>query len=158
MTLDAGDPAPDFDLPCDGGGRLTLGDLKGRPAVIYFYPKDDTPGCTKEACGFRDAWADVQDAGVQVVGVSKDSVKRHDTFKAKYDLPFPLVSDGDGTLCRAFGVLVDKTTPSGKPSTSVQRATFLLDADGVIRKAWPKVKVAGHVEAVLAAAREVTAA
>jgi peroxiredoxin Q/BCP len=158
MTLNAGDPAPDFDLPRDGGGRLSLVDLNGAPAVIYFYPKDDTPGCTKEACGFRDAWTVIQEAGIQVVGVSKDSVKRHDTFKAKYELPFPLLSDGDGTLSRAFGVMVDKTTPSGKPSTSVQRATFLIDADGVIRKVWPKVKVAGHVDDVLAAARELTAA
>ncbi len=154
MTLDAGDPAPEFDLPRDGGGRLALADLKGRPAVIYFYPKDDTPGCTKEACGFRDSWQALQDAGVQVVGVSKDSVKRHDTFRSKYDLPFPLISDGEGTLAQAFGVLVDKTTPSGKPTTSVQRSTFLLDAEGVVRKAWPKVKVAGHVDEVLAAVRE----
>ena len=156
MTLAAGDPAPEFDLPRDGGGRLSLADLKGQPAVLYFYPKDDTPGCTKEACGFRDSWQALQDAGIQVVGVSKDSVKRHDTFRSKYDLPFPLISDSDGTLAQAFGVLMEKTTASGKPSTSVQRSTFLLDADGVIRKAWPKVKVAGHVDEVLAAARELT--
>lgn len=154
MTLDAGDTAPDFTLPRDGGGTLSLADLKGKPAVIYFYPKDDTPGCTKEACGFRDAWEDVTDAGIQVVGVSKDSVKRHDTFKAKYDLPFPLLADEDGTLCEAFGVWKEKTM-YGKKSMGIERSTFLLDSDGVVRKVWRRVKVDGHVEKVLAEAKGV---
>ena len=153
MTLDAGDPAPEFDLPRDGGGRLSLADLKGRPAVIYFYPKDDTPGCTKEACGFRDAWADVTDAGINVVGVSKDPAKSHDKFKAKYDLPFPLISDEDTELAQAFGVWKEKNM-YGKKTMGVERSTFLLDAEGVIRKAWRKVKVDGHVDKVLEEARK----
>ncbi len=152
MTLDIGDTAPDFTLPRDGGGTLSLADLKGKPAVIYFYPKDDTPGCTKEACGFRDAWEDVTDAGIQVVGVSKDPVKRHDTFKAKYELPFPLLADEDGTLCEAFGVWKEKNM-YGKKSMGIERSTFLLDADGVVRKVWRRVKVDGHVEKVLAEAK-----
>jgi peroxiredoxin Q/BCP len=152
MSLDVGDKAPDFSLPRDGGGTLTLDDLKGRPTVLYFYPKDDTPGCTREACGFRDSWQDVQDGGIQVVGVSKDPVKRHDNFKAKYDLPFPLVADEEGELCTAFGVWKEKNM-YGKKTMGIERSTFLLDAEGVIRQVWRKVKVDGHVEKVLAAAR-----
>ena len=148
MSIDVGDPAPAFSLPRDGGGTLSLADLKGRPTVLYFYPKDDTPGCTKEACGFRDAWAEVEAAGVQVVGVSKDSVKRHDNFKAKYDLPLTLVADENVALCTAFDVYKEKNM-YGKKSMGIERSTFLLDADGVVRKVWRKVKVDGHVPAVL---------
>jgi peroxiredoxin Q/BCP len=152
MSLDVGDAAPEFSKPRDGGGTLSLSDLKGKPTVIYFYPKDDTPGCTKEACGFRDAWSDLTDAGINVVGVSKDSVKRHDNFKTKYELPFPLVADEDGELCQAFGVWVEKNM-YGKKSMGIERSTFLLDGDGVVRQVWRKVKVDGHVPKVLEAAK-----
>lgn len=152
MSLDIGDKAPDFSLPRDGGGTLSLRDLEGGPAVLYFYPKDDTPGCTKEACGFRDAWSDVAAAGIQVVGVSKDSVRRHDNFKAKYELPFPLIADEQGELCEAFGVWKEKNM-YGRKTMGIERSTFLLDAGGVIRKAWRKVKVDGHVDEVLTAAK-----
>ena len=156
MTVDVGDPAPDFSKPRDGGGTLWLADLKGRPTVIYFYPKDDTPGCTKEACGFRDAWADVTDAGINLVGVSKDPASSHDKFKAKYELPFPLISDEDTELAQAFGVWKEKNM-YGKKTMGVERSTFLLDADGVIRKAWRKVKVDGHVDKVLEEAKKLRA-
>jgi peroxiredoxin Q/BCP len=152
MSLDVGDSAPDFSLPRDGGGTMTLADLKGKPTVLYFYPKDDTPGCTKEACGFRDAWQDVSDNGIQVIGVSKDSAKRHDNFKAKYELPFPLIADEQGELCEAFGVWKEKNM-YGKKSMGIERSTFLLDGDGVIRKVWRRVKVDGHVDKVLEAAK-----
>jgi len=148
MSIDVGDPAPDFTLPRDGGGTLSLADLKGRPTVLYFYPKDDTPGCTKEACGFRDSWDEVAAAGINVVGVSKDSVKRHDTFKTKYGLPFPLLADEDARLCQAFDVYKEKNM-YGRKTMGIERATFLLDAEGVVRKIWRKVKVDGHVPAVL---------
>jgi peroxiredoxin Q/BCP len=153
MTVDVGDPAPDFSKPRDGGGTLSLADLKGRPTVIYFYPKDDTPGCTKEACGFRDAWTEVTDAGINVVGVSKDSASSHDKFKAKYELPFPLISDADTDLAQAFGVWKEKNM-YGKKTMGVERSTFLLDAEGVIRKVWRKVRVDGHVDKVLEEARK----
>jgi len=156
MSVDVGDPAPDFTLPRDGGGEISLAELKGRPTVLYFYPKDDTPGCTKEACGFRDAWEEVTEAGINVVGVSRDSVKKHDNFKAKHELPFPLIADEDGTLCQAFGVWKEKNM-YGRKTMGIERSTFLLDADGVIRQAWRKVKVDGHVDKVLAAAKALSA-
>ncbi|MCB2101238.1 MAG: thioredoxin-dependent thiol peroxidase [Rhodobacterales bacterium] len=152
MSLQEGDTVPEFSLPTDGGGTLSRADLKGGKAVIYFYPKDMTSGCTTEAEGFRDAIADFQAAGTRVVGVSKDSVKRHDNFKAKHDLPFTLISDADGTLCEAFGVWVEKSM-YGRKYMGIERATFLVDGDGVIRQAWRKVKVTGHVAAVLKAAQ-----
>ena len=148
-----GDKAPDFDAPTDGGGALKLSALKGKKVVLYFYPKDDTTGCTKEACGFRDHLAGLADAGTVVVGVSRDSVKRHDNFRAKYELPFQLVSDEDGAICAAFGVWVEKMN-YGRKYMGIERATFLIDAGGVVRQVWRKVKVAGHVEAVTQAAAE----
>ena len=153
MTVDVGDAAPDFSLPRDGGGTLSLADLKGKPAIVYFYPKDDTPGCTKEACGFRDVWSDLSDASLQVVGISKDSVAKHDKFKAKYELPFPLLADEDCAVCQAFGVWKEKNM-YGKKTMGIERSTFLLDADGVIRKVWRKVKVDGHVDQAIAAAKD----
>ena len=152
MTVDAGDRAPDFKLPTDGGGHFSLSALKGKTVVLYFYPKDDTSGCTKEAIGFRDALAAFEAAGAMVIGVSKDSVARHDRFKAKYDLNFPLVSDEDGTLCAAYGVWVEKSM-YGRKYMGIERATFLIDGDGRIARVWRKVKVPGHVDEVLAAAR-----
>lgn len=152
MTLTVGDKAPDFTLPTDGGGNLSLKDLKGKKVVLYFYPKDDTPGCTTEAQGFRDAIKEFEKAGAVIVGASKDSVARHDKFKAKYDLPFHLVSDEEGTLCEACGVWVEKNM-YGRKYMGIQRATFLIDEKGVVRETWPKVKVKEHAAEVLAAVK-----
>ncbi len=152
MTLTVGDKAPDFNLPTDGGGNLSLKDLKGKKVVLYFYPKDDTPGCTTEAQAFRDAIKDFEKAGAVIVGASKDSVARHDKFKAKYDLPFHLVSDEEGTLCEAYGVWVEKNM-YGRKYMGIQRATFLIDEKGVVRETWPKVKVKEHAAEVLAAVK-----
>ena len=150
MTLNVGDKAPDFKLPTDGGGTLALKDLKGKKVVLYFYPKDDTPGCTTEAQNFRDAIKKIEKAGAVVVGASKDSVARHDKFKAKYDLPFTLVSDEEGTLCESYGVWVEKNM-YGRKYMGIQRATFLIDEKGKIAAIWPKVKVKEHADEVLAA-------
>ena len=152
MALAEGDKAPNFTMPADGGGTVSLSDLKGKQAVLYFYPKDDTPGCTKEACAFRDAMPDFSKVKATIIGVSKDSVKRHDNFKAKYDLPFTLAADEDGSVCEAYGVWVLKKN-YGREYMGIERATFLIGADGKIRKIWRKVKVNGHAEAVLEAAQ-----
>jgi len=150
--LEAGDKVPNFTLPTNGGGTLSLKDLKGRKAVIYFYPKDMTPGCTTEAQDFRDQIKAFDKAGCTVVGVSKDSVKRHDNFVEKQNLPFKLISDENGTLCEDFGVWVEKNM-YGRKYMGILRATFLVDAKGVIRQVWPKVKVKGHAAEVLEAAK-----
>ena len=152
VELKAGDPAPDFDLPADGGGRVRLADFKGKPVVVYFYPKDDTPGCTNEAKGFTEAIGDFAKAGVAVVGVSKDSVARHDKFKAKYDLGFPLGADVEGKMVEDWGVWIEKKL-YGREYMGIDRATFLVGADGKIARAWRKVKVPGHVAEVLKAAQ-----
>jgi peroxiredoxin Q/BCP len=146
--LSPGDRAPDFDLPTDGGGRVRLDDYAGRALVLYFYPKDDTPGCTTEAQGFSQALADFDTAGAAVVGVSKDSPKRHDRFKAKYGLGFPLASDETGEMLERYGVWVEKSL-YGRTYMGIDRATFLIGPDGVIRRIWRKVKVPGHVVEVL---------
>ncbi|WP_420564531.1 thioredoxin-dependent thiol peroxidase [Thalassobaculum sp.] len=154
MSLNVGDKAPDFTMPTDGGGEVSLATLKGKPVVLYFYPRDDTPGCTKEACGFRDALPDFTGAGgVEIIGVSRDTVAKHDKFKAKYDLPFTLGADETGAVTEAYGVWVEKSM-YGKKSMGIERSTFLIDGNGVIRGVWRKVKVPGHVEEVLAAAKE----
>ncbi|MEC9265911.1 MAG: thioredoxin-dependent thiol peroxidase [Pseudomonadota bacterium] len=152
MALSEGDTAPDFTMPTDGGGTVRLSDLKGKPVILYFYPKDDTPGCTKEACGFRDSLPDFSGAGATVIGVSKDTVAKHDKFKAKYDLTFPLASDEDGAVCEAYGTWVEKSM-YGRKYMGIDRATFLIDGDGKLAKIWRKVKVPGHVEDVLAAVK-----
>ena len=144
--LETGDKAPNFNLPVNGGGTLSLKDLKGKAVVMYFYPKDMTPGCTTEAQDFRDHIKDFQKAGA--VGVSKDSVKRHDNFVEKQALPFQLISDENGTLCEDFGVWAEKSM-YGRKYMGIIRATFIIDAKGVIRHVWPKVKVKGHAEDVL---------
>ena len=154
MSLNVGDKAPDFTMPTDGGGEVSLATLKGKPVVLYFYPRDDTPGCTKEACGFRDALPDFTGSGgVEIIGVSRDTVTKHDKFKAKYDLPFTLGADETGAVTEAYGVWVEKSM-YGKKSMGIERSTFLIDGNGVIRGVWRKVKVPGHVEEVLAAAKE----
>ena len=152
MTLKTGDKAPAFDLPTDGGGTLTLGSLKGKKVVLYFYPKDATPGCTTEAQDFRDRIKAFEKAGATVLGASKDSVKRHDNFKAKLSIPFALLSDGEGTLCNDYGVWIKKKL-YGREYMGIERATFLIDEKGVVREIWHKVKVKGHAEAVLDAVK-----
>ncbi len=150
MSLEIGDKAPDFTAATDGGGKLKLGSLKGQKVILYFYPKDDTSGCTKEACGFRDQLPDFGKAKATVVGVSKDSVASHDKFKKKYELPFTLVSDEDGRICEAYGTWVEKSM-YGRKYMGIDRSTFLIDKDGVVRNVWHKVKVPGHVAEVLKA-------
>jgi peroxiredoxin Q/BCP len=152
VTLDAGRPAPDFDLPTDGGGRVRLTDFKGKPLVLYFYPKDDTPGCTKEAQGFAEAYPELRAAGIELLGISKDSARSHDQFKAKYQLPFSLASDAAGDVIAAYGSWVEKSR-YGKKYMGIDRSTFLIDGDGILRRVWRKVSVPGHVAEVLDAAR-----
>jgi peroxiredoxin Q/BCP len=152
MSATEGKKAPAFTMPTDGGGKVSLKDLKGRNVVLYFYPKDDTPGCTKEACGFRDALADFSGVDAEIIGVSKDSVARHDKFKAKYELPFTLASDEDGSVCEKYGTWVEKSM-YGRKYMGIERATFLIDGTGKVRRVWRKVKVAGHVDEVLEAVR-----
>ncbi|WP_293881368.1 peroxiredoxin [Sphingomonas sp.] len=154
MTLQKNDPAPDCGFDISGGGRKSVADYRGAPLVIYFYPRDDTPGCTKEAQGFSALADDFAQAGVAVVGISKDSVAKHDKFAVKYDLKIALGSDGDGSVCEAFGVWVEKLL-YGRQYMGIERATFLIGSDGTVLQVWHKVKVAGHAEAVLAAVRGV---
>lgn len=151
MTLEAGQKAPDFTLPATGNETITLSALKGNPVVVYFYPKDDTPGCTTEACNFRDNTDTMEENGVTVIGISKDSVKSHEKFKEKFQLNFPLASDEDGKTLEAYGVWVEKSM-YGKKYMGVERATFLIDANGVIARVWRDVKVTGHVDEVRQAA------
>ena len=147
--LKAGDAAPDFDMAADGG-RVALGDFKGKTLVLYFYPKDDTSGCTNEAKAFTEAGADFAAAGTTIVGVSKDSVANHARFKAKYDLNFTLGSDPDGAVVEAYGVWVEKAM-YGRKYMGIERSTFLIDGRGIVRRVWRKVKVPGHAAEVLAA-------
>lgn len=152
MSADVAAAAPDFTVATDGGGEISLASLKGKTVVLYFYPKDDTSGCTKEAIGFRDALADFEAAGAVVLGASRDDVKKHDKFKAKYELNFPLLSDEDGKLREAYGVWVEKSM-YGRKYMGIDRSTCVIDGAGKIRHVWRKVKVPGHVGEVLAAVR-----
>jgi peroxiredoxin Q/BCP len=152
MSVNVGDKAPSFTLPADGGGKVSLKDLKGKTVVLYFYPKDDTSGCTAEACAFRDALPDFSKVKAEIIGISRDPVKSHDKFKAKYDLPFPLASDEDGKVCEAYGTWVEKSM-YGRKYMGIERSTFLIDGKGVVRNVWRKVKVPGHAEEVLKAAQ-----
>ena len=153
MTLDVGDKAPDFTLPTDGDGKIKLSDLKGQKVVIYFYPKDDTPGCTKEACAFGEMFPRFKKMDATVIGISRDSVASHDKFKKKHELTFTLASDEEGKVTEAYGVWVEKMN-YGKKYMGIERSTFLVDAAGKIAKVWRKVKVAGHVDEVLAEAKK----
>lgn len=148
--LKVGDSAPAFELDADGGAKVSSDELAKTPYVVYFYPRDNTPGCTTEACDFRDNFARIQAAGVRVFGVSKDSVKSHDGFKAKFELPFTLLSDPDKSLHLAYGAWGAKKM-YGKEVEGTIRSTFLVDKKGRIAAAWPNVKVKGHVDQVLAA-------
>ncbi len=150
LVLDVGQPAPDFTLPDQNGESITLSSFRGQPVVLYFYPKDNTPGCTTEACAFRDARADYEKAGARVIGVSPDSVTSHQKFADKYELPFTLVADTEKSVCQSYGVWQEKTL-YGKTSLGVVRSTFVIDGQGIIRQAFRKVKVDGHSDAVLAA-------
>jgi peroxiredoxin Q/BCP len=151
-TLKAGDAAPSFDLPDGAGGRVSLASLKGKPVVLYFYPKDDTPGCTREACDFRDQNAAFAQAGATVLGVSPDGPDSHQKFAGKFSLTFPLLSDTDHKVAEAYGVWGEKTN-YGRTYMGITRATFLIDKHGKVARVWPKVKVDGHADQVLEAVR-----
>ena len=150
--LTSGDMAPDFTLPTNNGGTVTLSALKGHPVVLYFYPKDDTSGCTKEAQEFTENLAEFAKSGTHIVGVSKDTVAKHDKFITKYDLKISLASDVDGEMIEAYGVWVEKNM-YGRKYMGIERATYLIDKSGKIAQIWRKVRVKGHVDAVLEATR-----
>jgi thioredoxin-dependent peroxiredoxin len=150
FKLKEGDAAPAFTAAISGGGKISLADYKGKNVILYFYPKDDTPGCTKEACAFRDHWDEFKKKGAVVLGVSTDKVKSHDKFVAKYKLPFTLLADEDKKIVEAYGVWGPKKF-MGVQYIGTTRATFLIGPDGKIKKIWPKVKPAEHWEEVLAA-------
>ncbi|WP_417822364.1 thioredoxin-dependent thiol peroxidase [Terasakiella sp.] len=152
MTLEVGSPAPDFTLPTDGNGELSLSSLRGKKVVLYFYPKDSTPGCTTQAKGFRDERAAFEAENCVIIGASKDTVKRHDNFKTKQELNFPLVSDAESDLCETYGVWQEKKM-YGKTFMGIVRTTFLIDENGIIKKIWPKVKVKDHIAEVLEAVK-----
>ena len=150
--LNIGDIAPAFTLPRDDGGQVSLTDYAGQSVVLYFYPRDDTPGCTKEAIGFTEMSAEFAAANTVVIGASKDSVQKHDKFREKHSLGVVLVSDEESDLCETYGVWVEKNM-YGRTYMGIERATFLIGPDGKIAQIWRKVKVPGHVEAVLEAVR-----
>ena len=150
LSLKVGDPAPDFSVPASGGRTLALADLKGKNVVLYFYPKDDTPGCTKEACSFRDLSAEFAEKGAVILGVSPDDVKSHVKFRDKFSLPFPLLADPGAEVAQRYGVWKEKTN-YGKTYMGIERTTVVIGKDGTIKKVFPNVKVDGHVEEVLAA-------
>ncbi len=150
MTLAIGDQAPDFAMPASGGRTASLADFKGKPFVLYFYPKADTPGCTKEACAFQEALPQLGKLGVAVIGVSKDKMKPIEKFAEKYGLTFPLASDEQTKVAEAYGVWAEKSM-YGKTYMGMERATFLVDKQGKIARVWPKVKVDGHAVEVAAA-------
>ncbi|MEA2695281.1 MAG: thioredoxin-dependent peroxiredoxin [Acidobacteriota bacterium] len=148
--IEAGEAAPDFTLPADDGGTVRLSDLCGKPVVLYFYPQDDTPGCTKEACAFRDRSADFEERGAVVLGVSPDDVASHGRFRDKFTLNFPLLADAGHQVAERYGAWREKNL-YGKKSMGIQRSTFLIDREGKVRKVWKRVAVDGHDEEVLKA-------
>ena len=150
LKLKAGDPAPEFSAATNGGGKISLAGLRGKNVVLYFYPRDDTPGCTKEACAFRDHSAEFKKAGAVVLGVSTDPVKSHDKFAAKFKLPFTLLADEDKKIVQAYSVWGEKSF-MGRKYQGTHRVTFLIGPDGRIKKIWPQVKPDEHAEEVLAA-------
>lgn len=148
--IKAGSPAPDFTLPADDGREISLKSLRGKPVVLYFYPKDDTSGCTTQACGFRDAWAEVKESGAVLLGVSPDDVKSHQKFKTKFTLPFPLLADTDHAVAEAYGSW-GKKSMYGREYMGILRTTFVIDERGVVQKVFEKVKPKGHAAEVVAA-------
>lgn len=150
-----GSKAPAFTLPADDGSKVKLADLKGSPVVLYFYPADDTPGCTKEACAFRDRSAELKKLGAKVIGISPDDVASHVKFRDKFTLNFPLLADTDHQVAEKFGAWREKNM-YGKKKMGIARSTFLIDAEGKIAKVWKAVKVDGHDEQVIAALKELT--
>lgn len=146
--LTEGSKAPDITLPTDGGGTVRLSDYKGQKLLVYFYPKDDTSGCTKESCSLSENIKSFEKLDCAIIGISKDSVKSHDKFKAKYDLKFPLGSDQDSDVCERYGVWVEKSM-YGRKYMGIERTTFLIDEQGKIQKIWNKVKVDGHTDEIL---------
>ena len=151
-ALAVGDPAPNFTLPTGTGETVTLSDFRGKRVVLYFYPKDDTPGCTKEACGFRDVLGELTQAGAVVLGVSRDTSASHQRFATKFRLPFPLLSDPEATVCKAYGVYKQKSL-YGRTYWGIERTTFIIDETGRIARVFPKVRVDGHIAEVLEALR-----
>lgn len=154
MTVEIGHKSPAFSALDDQGNSISLQDFKGKTLVLYFYPKDDTPGCTLESCGFRDVHETIQALGAEVVGVSKDSVASHKKFREKYQLPFRLIADTKMELCKAFHVLKKKKL-YGKEYEGIERSTFIIDREGVLRQLWRDVSVPGHIEQVLEALHHV---
>jgi thioredoxin-dependent peroxiredoxin len=150
LKLREGDMAPDFSVAASGGERISLSDFKGRNVVLYFYPKDNTPGCTKEACGFRDGFSEFKKRGAVVLGVSTDPVKSHEKFPEKFKLPFPLLADEDRKIVEAYGVWGEKSF-LGRKYLGTHRVTFLIGSNGRIKKIWPRVKPDAHAAEVLAA-------
>lgn len=149
----SGQPAPEFEASATGGQTLNLRDLRGRNVVLYFYPRDNTPGCTTEGQDFRDRHAEFEALDTVVLGVSRDSLKSHETFRARHEFPFALIADPDETLCRAYDVIRTKNM-YGRQVQGIERSTFLIDRQGVLRREWRKVRVKGHVAEVLAAVHE----
>lgn len=154
--IEAGQKAPAFTLTADDGSKVRLADLKGQPVVLYFYPRDDTPGCTREACSFRDQRATLKKLGAQVLGISTDSIQSHEKFRDKFDLNFPLLSDPEHAVAEKYGAWREKNM-YGKKSMGIQRSTFLIDAGGKVAKVWKAVKVDGHDAQVIAALEEMGA-
>jgi peroxiredoxin Q/BCP len=150
MQLDIDTQAPDFSISTEDGKNITLSSFKSKKVVLYFYPKDDTPGCTRESCDFNAALVDFSRINAEVIGISRDSLASHKKFKEKYGLTFPLVSDEDGKICMAYGVWVEKKN-YGKSYMGIERSTFLINENGLIQKVWRKVKVDNHVSKVLEA-------
>jgi peroxiredoxin Q/BCP len=149
-VVEQGKPAPDFSLPSDSGDEIRLSELRGQPIVLYFYPKDDTPGCTTQACGIRDAWSEFEQKGAVVLGVSPDGRKEHVKFREKYGLPFPLLSDHAHEVAEQYGTWVEKSM-HGKTYMGMERSTFVIDADGNVAKIMRNVKPVEHADDVLAA-------
>ncbi|WP_052669304.1 thioredoxin-dependent thiol peroxidase [Nitriliruptor alkaliphilus] len=153
--MEAGQPAPTFTLPDQDGREVALEDLRGRPVVIYFYPKDDTPGCTTQACGIRDQWAEFEAAGAAVLGISPDTVESHARFAGKYDLPHTLLADPEREALTAYGAWGEKVL-YGKTTVGVIRSTFLVDAEGTVAKVWKRVQTKTHADRVLQAIADLT--
>ncbi len=152
MTLSVGQKAPLFTLPVDNNQDVSLSDYIGKKVILYFYPKDDTPGCTLESCGFRDIYAELKNLNTEIIGISKDSVSSHHRFKEKYDLPFILLSDEKGAVCQEYDVIGEKQM-FGKSYQGIIRSTFLIDETGIITALWRNLTVNGHVPAVIEAVK-----